>query len=856
LKVLNPSQKHSICSFNHLAETFTEYDDDPGQPPQTPAPLFVAKAFRTALFGTPAQKEPQPRTRLVRPKKTEERPSTPTEEKKKKPAPQEEQPQKEKAQRRRGYGLHYDESELEFSPVRPARRQKLDTDEPQHQKSAEPAVEKAAPPPFKLAPHNGNLFDSKAAKSIELPKDLAQTPGRPASPTKGILMTPGAAMRQRKAVTFDATTKKEEVKGSRVRSGLPTEFPGKFPSPWTPKSGTPKRSSGSLEETSLPINHASKKRAISFEVTEATRIQDVLNEASDDDGDMQILHDGDLTIDMTAPKSASGQYWKEHAENLEGLALIKVGKLRDRCNLAIEYAKRKDEYCVSLCEKIREYTQKSKLLKDEIKRLHQLEQLHSTPEGTALSEAMHMLSEKEATIGACETEMSRMQATIEDYEARLKKYEDLLNNREEKITELSMTMLGSGHEEEDSEQVQELKSKLRKARLEVKELGPLRVECRNYKSRVSILEKEKENLEAQLERMKSIGDESTASRPSARSASETRLRTRIEELEKDKRDLKAEMRTKVAEISKERREAEKSLRSEIAELKARVSSEELDKKELAQETARLRDVIGDLELRAAANGRSSADGDIDEWQKKHRATTQELRKAKEEIVALREQLENRQPLHEQLENRQPLRERSDNEQEAPLRSRRISTTPSTGAQKSSPPQKHGEAASSAVKTVSPTTSVDSAINRSYDRGSSRKQAQSSSPPFNLASTREESEKPYDDIANSSLLDLPPPAPAEPKENPGSNMEESFGYMRRLKASPRPSVVSWEITPPQQTVKRRNFAVRKPGADKKDSVFADPARQTAAEKRLAERKAKRMAERKAAQAAGSQLLGGM
>jgi hypothetical protein len=712
-----------------------------------------------------------------------------------------------------------------------------------------------APPPFKLAPHNGNLFDSKATKSTELPKDLAQTPGRPASPTKGILMTPGAAMRQRKAVTFDATTKKEDVKskGGRVRSGLPIEFPGKFPSPWTSKSGTPKRSSGSLEETSLPINHASKKRAIAFEVTEATRIQDVLNEASDDDEDMQILHDGDLTTDMTAPKSASGQYWKEHAENLEGLALIKVGKLRDRCNLAIEYAKRKDEYCVSLCEKIREYTQKSKLLKDEIKRLHQLEQLQSTPEGTALSEAMHLLSEKEATIGACETEMSRMQATIEDYEARLKKYEDLLNNREEKITELSMSMFGSGHEEEDSEQVQELKSKLRKARLEVKELGPLRVECRNYKSRVSILEKEKENLEAQLERMKSISDESTVSRPSARSASETRMRTQIEELEKDKRDLKAEMRTKVAEISKERREAEKSLRAEIAELKARLSSEELDKKELAHETARLRDVIGDLELKAAANGRSPSGGDIDEWQQKHRDTIRELRKAKDEIAALREQ----------LENRHPLRERADNEQEVvPSRlqrtsttpSTRMSTTPSTGEPKSSPPLKDGETVVPAAKTSSHATSDGFVMDRSHDRGSSRKSFKSS-PPVTLEPTRKEEEKPYDDIANSSLLALPPPAPAEPKEDFGSSMEESFGYMRRLKASPRPSVVNWDITPPQP-VKRRSFAVRKPGADKKDSVFADPARQTAAEKRLAERKAKRLAERKAAQQAGGQLLGGL
>ncbi|KAA8910882.1 hypothetical protein FN846DRAFT_888092 [Sphaerosporella brunnea] len=824
-----------------VEETFTEYE----QPPPTPAPLFAVKAFRTALFGTPAPKQ---RTRLIRPRKTDERPVTPTEENKAKAAAEAASKEKQDgdkskaAPRRRGYGLHYDEPELEPTPARPARRQKLDEPKPD-----EPAE---APPPFKLASHNGNLFDSKSAKITELPKDLAQTPTRPVSPTKGILMTPGTAMRQRKAVTFDCAIKKEDKnKGGQAKSGLPTDFPGKFPSPWTPKSGAPKRSSGSLEETSLPINKASKKRALTFEVTESTRIQDILDEASDDDNeDMQILHDGELTTDMSAPKSASGQYWKEHAESLEGLALIKVDKLRQRCNLAIEYAQRKDEYCVSLCEKLREYTQKNKLLKDEIKRLHQVSAFPT--EGAALSDAMRMLAEKENTIKAYESEMSRMQTVIEDYEARLKSLEGLLNTREERIAELSMTMpmLPDGHPygEAESAEVEELKAKLRKARLEVKELGPLRVECRNHKSRISILEKEKENLEAQLERMKCVGDESTVSRPSARSATENRLREQIDELEKEKRDLKAEMRNKAAEASKERREAEKTLRSEIADLKARVSSEELEKKDLEQETKRLQDAIRDLEVKA----QFSIDADHDEWQKKHRATTQELRKAKEEIASLREQLESKQ--------------------DAPLRSRRTSTQSRISLaveQKATPPQKQGETAVPAAKSTASPISDDSAIDRTYDRGDKRRQSTAShassrkqlkSPPI----TFEPIQKPYDDIIDSSLFLPPLPAPApQPMENSSTPkddfgvLDESFANMRRLKASPRPSVVNWDISPPQ-AVKRRNFGVKKPAeaATKKEGVFADPARQAAAERRISERKAKRLAERKAAQAVGNKFEG--
>jgi len=731
-----------------------------------------------------------------------------------------------------------DKRSEEKEEPRPTRRQKLT-----FQNDAESIFDAQPSGTFKVAAHNVNIFDPTSSKPAELPTYLAQgTPARPASPTKGILMTPGIAARQRKAVTFDPTTKAEDVKpkNTRVKSGLPVDFPGKFPSPWTPKSGVP-RPSGSLEETSLPIGSVLKKRGVQFEVTETTRIEDLLNE-SDDDQEMAILHDRDLTTDMSAPKSASGQYWKEHAEHLEGMALTKVDKLRERCSLAIDYAKRKDEYCVNLGEKLREYVDKNKLLKTEVKRLQGVSLISSTPEGSALADAMNMLAEKEATAVAYESEMARMQTLNEQYEARLKTFENLLDDREDKITELSMSLFsGENADEEDSEQVKELKQKLRKARLEVKELGPLRVECRNFKSRISILEKEKENLEAQLERMKSIGDESVANRSAAgRTNIEARMRARIDELEKEKRDIKTEMRIKTAEQSKDRREAEKALRAEITELRSKVMSEELDRKELAHEAERLRETISSLErdlvkakARKASDAQIFTGPDHEEWQKKHRATTQELRQAKEEIAALLQQLNK------------PAKK----EDEAPLRLHRPSVQLRSEAkeqQKSStPPQKHGEMITNKETGSSP--SDDSAIDRTYDRKPS---TASHASPRTHASPRRSApllfdldavvSRPYENTAATGP-GLFPTTPSKPAESHAVDFADSFVSQRRQLASPRPSVVNFEVTPP---ARRRTFAVTKKSSK---TEAMDPARRAAAERRIAERKAKRVAERMATKA---------
>ncbi|CCX09299.1 hypothetical protein FPQ18DRAFT_336124 [Pyronema domesticum] len=816
--------------------------------PETPAALFAVKAFRTAIFGTPAptrrayrQDTQQPQSQLPHPAES---------------ASASDDPFKRDPRK----STSTTASNEVVPPFRPSQRKRLSSSEERKKLDLDGGK------PFQLQPHT-NIFEPKP---IPLPPKMEdyQEPPRPMSPTKGILMTPGANGGRRKAVTFDSGTKKEDeakpTTAARIRSGIPADCPGKFPSPWTPRTSTPRASSGtsagkpsasglssglvtspgSLEETSLPTDTAAKKRGgFRFQVTEYTRIEDILKEEDDEAVELPFFQEGELTADMTAPKSASGKYWKDHAENIEGMAVKKIGYFKERYELAFEYAKRKDEFCVNLSEKIREYYEKNRLLKDEIKRLNRLNQFANTPEGHALEDAMRMLQEKEARISQNEEDMAGMQL--------------LLDQREQNIAELSMSMYGPNGS--SSESVEELKKKLRQAREEVKELGPLRAEYRISKTKITQLEKEKENLKAQLDRMKSVGiDES---RMSVRSTSEVRLRSKIEELEKEKRDLKAEIRSKQMETSKERRDSEKTLRSEIADLKAKIMHEELDRKELATETERQKEIIQSLEMdlikatSAKTAARFAGADNTEDWQKKHDEAMEELRLAREEIQILK-QMQPQRPTLSRFRNHSvtmadaPAAEET---KEEPTPKKRVAPSRDSGTPSGLPTLDRSLAARSINRGVTPRKTAGAihfGESTTKDRMTPRKV---SSSLFGF------DPKPYDDLADSSVFTLPPVTDGEndmenttPQQTAFNDImdfgDETFASMKRLKASPRPAMVHLEMSP--SPTKRRNYgSAKKPAAIQQTSkpIFSDPARQAAAEKRLAERKAKRMAQRNATEA---------
>ncbi|KAF2715269.1 hypothetical protein K504DRAFT_396442 [Pleomassaria siparia CBS 279.74] len=210
-----------------------------------------------------------------------------------------------------------------------------------------PATEEMANP--------NNKIERKAKLDAAKPKFPAPKDNAPlASPAKqpgGILMTPGTISKGRnKTVSFGSQVVDNEGKESNVeKSGIPNDCPGKFPSPFTPgtelkadvdkdkKKPNSKLTAALLDARSTPQPRSAKK----------TKAKD----------------DSDITIDVTAPRSESGKYWKEQYENYAEKSEKETKKLIAKQQLAKNFAKKKDA----------EMTEVSSRLNEERKRFRQRE---------------------------------------------------------------------------------------------------------------------------------------------------------------------------------------------------------------------------------------------------------------------------------------------------------------------------------------------------------------------------------------------------------------------------------------------------------------------------------------------------
>lgn len=189
-------------------------------------------------------------------------------------------------------------------------------------------------------------FEAKAkiaavnAKFIDLPApktdDLSQSPAKRAN--AGILMTPGTASKGRKTVSFGSQIEDNEGKTSGIsRSGIPSNCPGKFPSPWTPG-------------TELALDSASDKRP-------RTRLTAALLDArtttQPKSGQKpKARDDSDITIDLGAPRSESGKYWKEQYESYAERSEKEMKKVVAKQQLAKKFAMKKDSEVTELAQKL------------------------------------------------------------------------------------------------------------------------------------------------------------------------------------------------------------------------------------------------------------------------------------------------------------------------------------------------------------------------------------------------------------------------------------------------------------------------------------------------------------------------
>jgi hypothetical protein len=199
------------------------------------------------------------------------------------------------------------------------------------------------------APEDANdaskTIDKRAKIDAANAKNIIITPpmedGPPLSPSKqpgGILMTPGTASKGRKTVSFGSQVMDNEGKRGNIgKSGIPNDCPGKFPSPWTPG-------------TALKLEPGSDKRPRT-KLTEA--LLDARTTTQPKSGQKpKAKDDSDITIDLGAPRSESGKYWKEQYENYAERSEKEMKKVIAKQQLAKKFAMKKDSEVTELATKL------------------------------------------------------------------------------------------------------------------------------------------------------------------------------------------------------------------------------------------------------------------------------------------------------------------------------------------------------------------------------------------------------------------------------------------------------------------------------------------------------------------------
>ncbi|KAH6622446.1 spindle pole body formation-associated protein-domain-containing protein [Boeremia exigua] len=240
----------------------------------------------------------------------------------------------------------------------------------------------------KIASANAKFVEFSAPKNDELA-------GSPTKRAGGILMTPGTANKGRKTVSFGSQIEDNEGKTNGIsRSGIPNNCPGKFPSPWTPG-------------TELKLDPESDKRPRT-KLTEA--LLDARTTTQPKSGQKQKARDdSDITMDLGAPRSDSGKYWKEQYESYAERSEKEMKKVVAKQQLAKKFAMKKDSEVTELATKLeqerkrfrsreRELEQQNK---DYQERLRQAmgESTSTSMENAALKQRIATLEKAVATAG-------------------------------------------------------------------------------------------------------------------------------------------------------------------------------------------------------------------------------------------------------------------------------------------------------------------------------------------------------------------------------------------------------------------------------------------------------------------------
>ncbi|KXS93851.1 hypothetical protein AC578_10460 [Pseudocercospora eumusae] len=166
------------------------------------------------------------------------------------------------------------------------------------------------------------------------------------SPTKGILLTPGTAGGKRKTVSFGLNVMDNEDKRP-LKSGLPDDCPGKFPSPWT-KSDVEHVG----EAVDKPRGRSKLTEALEQVRDESTKRRVRLGSRD------KVKEDAELTQDLEDPKSDAGKYWKKEYDIYRENTTREVKKLVTKQKSAKNYARMKEDENMDLREELHQERKK------------------------------------------------------------------------------------------------------------------------------------------------------------------------------------------------------------------------------------------------------------------------------------------------------------------------------------------------------------------------------------------------------------------------------------------------------------------------------------------------------------------
>ncbi|KAJ6264844.1 hypothetical protein Dda_0997 [Drechslerella dactyloides] len=333
---------------------------------------------------------------------------------------------------------------------------------------------------------------------------------------QSILVTPGNTISKKKTVSFGPDQFHEdticyETRTGRIRSGLPSSYPGKFPSPWTPKvtNDFPKKRAKEVqvraddieifEDQAKPLKSAQKSKlkldkdagrdqvfVISRPKEEVksvdeqihalrentARINDMIGEAAE-----APVHDGDVTVNLDEPRSRSGVYWKERYSTDISQAEKKVEFYKARKDTTVEFASKKDEQCANLAARLKEEMELRRKMQAEIDRWQKLAMEHKHEPVTTINapvsesyqqktierlrketaEYREIIRQKEVEMNDHEYQLDRQRSEIDRQARRIKDLEAALKARKEAANEASASSANAESE------VRTLKRELRKA---------------------------------------------------------------------------------------------------------------------------------------------------------------------------------------------------------------------------------------------------------------------------------------------------------------------------------------------------------------------------------------------------------